>query len=177
MKFIPQKISGHFLIIPDLYQDKRGVFRRSYCRDEFAVRGIDFTMKQGNISENFNKYTLRGFHYQIHPSNESKIITCIAGSIYSVVIDLREQSNTYKQWSALEISSNNRESIYVPTGCANAFLTMENDTILHYYMGDSFSPNTYNGIRYNDPEFSVHWPCEPAIISEKDLNIPNFTSK
>ena len=177
MKFIPQKIKDHFLIIPDPHQDERGVFRRSYCQDEFSKHGIDFKVKQGNISENFHKYTLRGFHYQLPPSNESKIITCVTGALYNVVLDIRKKSKTYKQWVALEISSNKRESIYIPAGCANAFLTMEDNTIVHYYMGDSFSPNTYKGIRYNDPAFSVKWPCEPKLISEKDINLPDFISE
>ena len=174
MKFIPQKIKDHFLIIPEPHQDERGVFRRSYCQDEFSKYGIDFKVKQGNISENFNKYTLRGFHYQLPPSNESKIITCVTGALYNVVLDLRKKSVTYKQWVALNISSTKRESIYVPAGCANAFLTMADNTRVHSYMSDSFSPNTYFGVRYNDPEFSVQWPCEPVSISEKDLNLPDF---
>ena len=87
---------------------------------------------------------------------------------------LRKTSKTYKQWVGLKISSEKRESIYVPAGCANAFLTMENNTIVHYYMGDSFSPDTYSGIRYNDPTFSVEWPHRPETISETDLNIPDF---
>ena len=174
MKFISQQIINLFLIIPDLHKDERGVFCRSYCKDEFAQHGIEFDVKQGNISENFNKHTLRGFHYQLSPSNESKIITCATGALYNVVLDLRKKSNTYKQWVALEISANKKESIYVPAGCANAFLTIKNNTIVHYYMGGSFSPNTYNGIRYNDPALGVKWPCEPKIISERDLNFPDF---
>jgi len=174
MKFISQKIDSLFLIVPDVHQDERGVFRRSYCKDEMAQNGVEFNVMQGNISENFKKNTLRGFHYQLPPSNESKIITCVMGSLYNVVIDLRRKSKTYKQWAALEISSINRESICVPAGCANAFLTMEDNTVVHYYMGDSFSPNSYSGFRYNDPEFSVKWPCEPDVISKKDLNFPDF---
>ena len=174
MKFISQKINDLFLIIPELHQDERGVFRRSFCVSEFKEQGIDFEVKQGNISENYNKHTMRGFHYQKDPSQESKIISCVTGSIHNVVIDLRKTSKTYKQWVGLKISSEKRESIYVPAGCANAFLTMENNTIVHYYMGDSFSPNTYNGIRYNDPALGVKWPCEPKIISERDLNFPDF---
>ena len=177
MKFVNQKIDGIYLIKPTLHQDERGVFRRSFCEDEFASHGIKFNVKQGNISENFKKHTLRGFHYQISPSKESKIISCITGSLYNVVIDLREDSKTYHEWVALEISSINKESIYVPAGCANAFLTMSENTIVHYYMGDSFSPDTYHGIRYNDPMFSVDWPCEPKIISKKDLNIPDYLGK
>ncbi len=174
MKFISQNISDHFLIISDLHHDERGVFRRSYCRDEFTQHGIDLDVMQGNISENYKKHTMRGFHYQLPPSNESKIISCITGALYNVVLDLRKISITYKQWVALEITSKMRESIYVPAGCANAFLTMEDNTIVHYYMGDSFSPNTYRGIRYNDPEFLVKWPCEPLVISEKDKYLPDF---
>ena len=78
---------------------------------------------------------------------------------------------------ALEISANKKESIYVPAGCANAFLTMDDNTIVHYYMGDSFSKNTYKGIRYNDPMFSVKWPCEPKVISDKDLNFSDFINE
>ena len=177
MKFVNQKIDGIYLIKPTLHQDERGVFRRSFCEDEFASHGIKFNVKQGNISENFKKHTLRGFHYQISPSKESKIISCITGSIYNVVIDLREDSETYHEWFALEISSINKESIYVPEGCANAFLTMSENTIVHYYMGDSFSLNTYHGIRYNDPMFSVDWPFEPKVISQKDLNISDYLVK
>ena len=177
MKFIKQKINDLYLIKHDLHKDERGIFRRSFCEDEFAKYGIDFKVKQGNISENYKKHTLRGFHYQISPSNESKVISCITGALYNVVIDLREESSTYHQWIALEISEITKESIYVPSGCANAFLTMSKNTIVHYYMGDLFNPDTYHGIRYNDPMFSVDWPCEPIIISEKDLNIPDYLGK
>ena len=104
MKFIPQVIPGLFLITPDLHQDERGVFRRSFCETEFAKHGIEFGVKQGNISHNFKKHTLRGFHYQIYPSYESKIISCVTGSLYNIVLDLRKKSKTYRQWVSLEIS-------------------------------------------------------------------------
>ena len=174
MNFISQKINGLFLIIPDLHIDERGVFRRSFCKEVFEKNGVSFNSLQGNISENFNKHTLRGFHYQSSPSNESKIITCVTGSLFNIVLDLRKKSNTYKQWSTLEINSKKGQSIYVPAGCANAFLTLEENTIVHYYMNDSYNPNACKGIRYNDPAFSFKWPFEPKIISEKDLNFPDF---
>jgi len=177
MKFVSQEIDKLFLIYPDLYEDERGVFRRSYCKNEFLQYGIDFDVMQGNISENFKKHTMRGFHYQIPPSNESKVLSCISGSLYNVVIDLRKESKTYQKWIVLEVSALKKESIYVPAGCANAFLTMDDNTIVHYYMGDSFSPNTYRGFRYNDSMFSVKWPCEPAVISEKDLNFPDYSDE
>jgi len=136
--------------------------------------GVNFVVKQGNISENFKKHTLRGFHYHTQQTYESKVLSCITGSIYNVVIDLRENSKTFRQTVVLEISAEERESIHVPAGCANAFLTMSDQTIVHYYMGDFFNPDTYKGIRYNDPSFKVRWPCEPEIISDRDLNFPNY---
>ena len=174
MKLQEHKITGLYTIRPDLHKDKRGVFRRSFCEKDLAQHGISFKVKQGNISENFMKYTLRGFHYQVEPTKESKILTCVTGTLYNVVLDLRRESVAFKEWVALEISSEQHKSIHVPAGCANAFLTMADQTIVHYYMGDFFSPDTYRGLRYNDPSFGFKWPCEPAVISERDLNFPDF---
>ena len=174
MNFIPQLIPDLKLITPNIHQDDRGIFRRSFCIEEFKRNKIDFKVFQGNISENFKKHTMRGFHYQKPPSEESKIISCITGSLLNVVIDLRKTSQTYLKTVSLEISSLHRESIYVPPNCANAFLTLCDETIVHYYMGDYFKPESYFGIRYNDPMFSINWPFEPKVISEKDLNIPDF---
>ena len=174
MKFVNQKIDGLYLIIPSLHQDERGVFRRSFCEDEFASHGITFNVKQGNISENFKKHTLRGFHYQISPSKESKIISCITGSLFNVVIDLREGSKTYHEWNSLEISSNKKESIIVPPNCANAILTLRDNTILHYYMSDYFEVKKYSGLRYNDPSLKIKWPIKPKIINQRDKNYPDY---
>lgn len=174
MKFIAQNIPDVFLIKPKLHQDNRGIFRRNFCQEELLKNNIDFVVKQGNISENFKQYTLRGFHYQSYPSQEAKIISCVTGKIYNVVLDIRQKSKTYKQWVIITISSKEKNSIYIPAGCANAFLTLENNTIVHYYMADLFKPDSYQGIRYNDPTFNFKWPHEPAVISEKDLNFPDF---
>ena len=174
MTFKKQNIDGVFLIVPELHKDERGVFRRSFCQKEMEQHGINIDVKQGNISENFKKHTLRGFHYQVEPTFESKILSCVTGSLYNVVIDLREKSKTFRQSVVLEIAAEERGSIHVPAGCANAFLTMSDQTIVHYYMGDFFNPDTYGGIRYNDPAFKVEWPCEPKIISERDLNLPDY---
>jgi dTDP-4-dehydrorhamnose 3,5-epimerase len=174
MKFKKQSIDGVILIIPELHKDERGEFRRSFCQKEMEQHGINIDVKQGNISENFKKHTLRGFHYQIEPTYESKILSCITGSLYNVILDLRKKSKTFLQSVVIEISDKKREGIHVPSGCANAFITMSNKTIVHYYMGDFFNPDTYKGIRYNDPLFHVKWPCEPEIISDRDLNFPDF---
>lgn len=177
MRFEKQKISDLFLITPELHSDHRGVFRRSFCENEFKEVGLHFNVVQANISENHSKHTLRGFHYQKYPSNESKLISCISGSIFNVVIDLRDDSETFLALEEFNLSSTNKKSLYIPAGCANAFLTLEDNTIVNYYMGDYFNPNTYSGFRYDDPLFSIDWPFEPKFISDKDLNFPNFIGK
>jgi len=167
-------IKDLFIINHELHQDERGIFRRSFCKEEFSKQGIQFEAVQGNVSKNFKKHTLRGFHYQKEPSNEAKVISCISGAIYNIVLDLRKNSPTRFKWVALEINDQNHSSIFVPAGCANAFLTMSDNTIVHYYMGDLYNEINYSGVRYNDPKFAFEWPCEPKVISNKDLNLPDF---
>ncbi len=173
MIYKKQKLDGVFLIDATPNVDERGLFRRHYCENELKQNGIDFIVKQGNISENVKKYTLRGFHYQKPPSTESKIISCIIGSVYDVMIDLRPFSPTYLQWQEFTLSSEGRESLYVPVGCANAFLTMEDDTRIHYYMNDFYKTESF-GFRYNDPFFAIPWPVVPQALSDKDLTYPDF---
>ena len=175
MKFLNQSINGLVLMNSEAFEDNRGVFRRSFCSRELKENGIDFFVCQGNISENPKQYTMRGFHYQKNPSNESKVLTLVSGELYNVVIDLRPDSSTFGEWVALELSSSRRESLHVPAGCANAFLTLAPNTVVHYYMGDYFKPETYSGFRYNDPFFRVIWPKAPVVISDRDASFPDFT--
>jgi len=177
MNFTEQRVSGCFLIEHELYEDDRGVFKRSFCSKVFGDNDIDFTVKQANISENKNKYTLRGFHYQSGNSKEAKILSCISGSIYNVVIDIRQNSKTYKQSFSIELNEKNRFSLYVPSGCANAYLTLKKNTVVNYLMGDYYDPSSYSGFRYNDPAFNIKWPACPKFISDKDLNHPNYDEK
>ncbi len=173
MKFKKQKLENVFIIEAESNIDERGLFRRHFCEKEFKNHGINFSVKQANISENKNKFTLRGFHYQKAPSNESKIITCISGNIFNVLIDLRPYSSTFMQMQEFTFTSEKRQSLYIPVGCANAFLTLEDNTWIHYYMNDFFSSESY-GFRYNDPIFDIKWPVKPLFISEKDRSYPNI---
>jgi len=175
MKFTKQLIDGLVLIQPNIFEDKRGSFRRNFCSEEFKVVGLNINVCQGNISENIKKYTMRGFHYQKSPSAESKVLTPIIGGIHNVVIDLRIQSSTYLKWVALDIWSKDKESLHVPAGCANAFLTLSENTIVQYYMGDFFKPETYSGFRYDDPFFSIPWPHTPMEISDRDASFEDFS--
>jgi dTDP-4-dehydrorhamnose 3,5-epimerase len=175
MKFTSQLIDGLVLIQPSIFEDSRGSFRRNYCADEFKGVGLNFNVCQGNISENSEKYTMRGFHYQKSPSAESKVLTPITGGIHNVVIDLRIQSSTYLKWVALDIWSKDKESLHVPAGCANAFLTLSDTTIVQYYMGDFFKPETYSGFRHDDPFFNIPWPHSPMVISDRDASFQDFS--
>tara|TARA_B100000945_G_scaffold303286_1_gene287676 strand:+ start:213 stop:746 length:534 start_codon:yes stop_codon:yes gene_type:complete len=171
MKFIKTKLDSVYLIEPSPYYDNRGLFRRQFCQDEFANRGLMSEIKQTNISENKKKHTLRGFHFQYPPSGENKVISCIKGSIYNIVLDLREKSKTYLKWKSFKLSKENRVSLHVPIGCANAYITLEDDSWILYHHSEFYSKGNEGNVRYNDPFFKFHWPFEPKVISKKDLNI------
>jgi dTDP-4-dehydrorhamnose 3,5-epimerase len=156
------------------HQDDRGELIRSYCDNFLQDKNIKFNIRQGNISINKKKYTLRGFHYQKEPSIESKLISVLNGKIFNVILDLRKKSKTFQNKIIFELDAKNKQCLYVPAGCANAYLTMEENTIINYYMGDFFKPDLYDGIRYNDPYFKVEWPQEPLVISKKDLSYANY---
>jgi len=174
MKFHEQKIEGVWLIEVESIADARGVFQRHYCHREFSQQGIEPGILQTNISENYRKHTLRGFHYQAKPFEESKTLTCLRGAIYDIVVDLRPGSSTFLQWAPFELKAGDGRSLHVPVGCANAYLTLEDSTTILYYMSEAYSVGAYRGFRYNDPLFGFKWPVAPAVISEKDRCYPDF---
>ena len=175
MRFSPLKINGAFLIEPEVFKDERGTFRRNFCLDELSNFDGAFKVCQGNISENLSAHTMRGFHYQKSPSSESKVITPITGGILNVIIDLRKDSKSFLKVEKIEVLSSKYQTILVPSGCANAFLTLERNTFVQYYMGDFFKPDSYRGFRYDDPYFKIEWPYEVCVISERDLSLPPFS--
>jgi dTDP-4-dehydrorhamnose 3,5-epimerase len=174
MIFTEQEIKGVYKIEAEPYEDERGAFRRHFCDKEFAKNGIVTDMKQSNVSENNFAHTLRGFHYQVEPYAEGKTLSCLKGKIYDVVVDLRKDSLTYMKWISIELSGENRTSVHIAPGCANAFLTLEDNCLMHYYCSESYNPSAERGIRFNDPAFNFTWPVEPKVISDKDLNHPDF---
>jgi dTDP-4-dehydrorhamnose 3,5-epimerase len=169
-----QDLPGVFLIEPEPYGDERGLLRRHFCQREFSEFGIMTDVKQCNISENRKRHTLRGFHYQLPPHGEHKILSCIKGAIYDVVVDMREDSARYLQWEAFELTEENRLSLHVPIGCANAYLTLDDHTWIFYYHSEFYTPGSEAAIRYNDPAFNFKWPAEPKVISDKDLSHLDF---
>ncbi|MBU1196073.1 MAG: dTDP-4-dehydrorhamnose 3,5-epimerase family protein [Proteobacteria bacterium] len=177
MKFFEQDLKGVYIIEPEPYSDDRGMLRRHFCIDEFRNYSLMTDIKQCNVSENIQRYTLRGFHCQSKPYGENKLISCIHGEIYDIVLDLRRDSGTYLQWQSFELSKENRRSLYVPVGCANAYLTLQENTWILYYHSQVYTPSSEQGIRYNDPAFKFEWPAKPMVISEKDLNYSDFDRK
>lgn len=174
MKFHKQKIKGVYLIEPEPFVDDRGVFRRHFDQKEFKDNSITTRIVQANISENKYQYTLRGFHYQIPPYEEGKTLSCVKGAIFDIVVDVRPKSPTYLKWISFELDESNRKAIHIPPGCANAFLTLKDNCIIHYYCSQFYNPKAEKGIRYNDPLFNFKWPHSPKVISDKDKNHQNF---
>jgi dTDP-4-dehydrorhamnose 3,5-epimerase len=174
MKIKKLKFEGFFLCKPNVFKDERGIFRRHLCLKELKKKNIIIEVVQGNISESFKKGTLRGFHYKNNPTKEFKILSCLKGSIYHVAVDLRKKSKTYKKYFSIRLNSKDNFSIIIPPMCANAFLTLEKNTLIHYYMGDYFEKEKYKGFRYNDPAFNVKWPFKPKLINSRDNNYKDF---
>lgn len=171
MLYEKQKIKGLILIKPEPFIDKRGLFRRIYCNNEFKKKKINFEIKQINISENKKIHTLRGFHYQKRPYGEDKIITCIQGEIHNIVIDMRKKSKTFMQWKSFSLSEKNRFGLLVPKGCANAYLTLKKKTWILYFHSEFYKPGYEKSIKYDDPKFDFDWPKKIKIISKKDNSV------
>jgi dTDP-4-dehydrorhamnose 3,5-epimerase len=174
MKFIETELKGAFLVDLELLEDERGFFARTYCRKEFEQHGLTTDWVQCNLSYNKRKGTLRGLHYQIAPHAEAKLVRCIRGAIYNVIVDLRPDSLTYCRWISAELSAENRKMIYIPQGLANGFQTLLDHTEVFYQMSEFFAPEYARSVRWNDPQFKICWPEAERTISERDRKIKDF---
>ena len=174
MIFKETKLKGAYIVEPERIEDRRGFFARTWCEQECKKQGINTKVVQCNVSFNKNKGTLRGMHYQAAPYGEVKLIRCTAGSIYDVIIDLRPDSETFKQWVSIELNSESLNMLYIPENFAHGFLTLEDCTEVFYQMSEFYYPDYTKGIRWNDPSFSIQWPIEVEIISDRDRNYPCF---
>jgi dTDP-4-dehydrorhamnose 3,5-epimerase len=175
MKFCETRISGVFEICLELRPDERGFFARSWCQKEFADHGLNSKLVQCNISRNTRKGTLRGMHFQEAPFSETKIVRCTRGSVYDVVIDLRPDSKTFKNWIAVTLTEKAGNSMYIPDGCAHGFLTLTDGADVFYQMSEFYKPEAARGVRWNDSAFGIHWPAEVKVISERDRTYSDFS--
>jgi dTDP-4-dehydrorhamnose 3,5-epimerase len=175
MIFKKTKLKGIFIIELEKHRDERGYFARTWCRNEFKENGLNSNLAQANTALSFQKGTLRGMHYQIAPYEETKIIRCIRGSVFDVVIDIRPDSITYGQWLGVELSFENQTMLYVPEGFAHGYKTLENNSEVFYLVSQFYTPDAERGIRWDDPAFNITWPeTSDLIISEKDKNWPDY---
>lgn len=172
MKFAETSLKGVYVIDLEPVGDSRGTFMRTFCKREFAAIGHTKEFVQMNHSTNGLQGTVRGFHYQVQPSCEIKLIRCIRGIAYDVVLDLRKGSPTFLQWTGVELSADNRRMIYIPEGCAHGFQTLADNTELLYQHTMYYTPADDRGIRYNDPRIGVTLPVPVTAISDKDLSHP-----
>jgi dTDP-4-dehydrorhamnose 3,5-epimerase len=168
MIFTETKLEGAFIIDLELRKDTRGFFARTFCINEFEAHGLQTTIAQCNVSFNNKKGTLRGMHYQTPPSQETKLVRCIHGAIYDVIIDLRPESPTYLSHIGVELTAENRRALYIPDRFAHGFQTLTDDTEVMYQMGDFYAPEYASGYLYDDPAFGIRWPLPVSEISEKD---------
>ena len=174
MRFLPQKIAGVFVVEAEPHRDERGSFARIFCAEEFVRAGINFTTVQMNLSGNAKRHTLRGLHYQEPPFAEAKFVRAVRGRVYDVVVDLRRESPTHRQWLSVELDSAVINGIYVPEGCAHGFLTLEDETDILYLMGRAHVEGRARGVRWNDPAFGIKWPAVPAVIAPRDAGYPDY---
>jgi dTDP-4-dehydrorhamnose 3,5-epimerase len=173
MTFLETPLNGAFVVDLEPQADERGFFARVWCPEELADHGLDTTIAQASLSYNRCRGTLRGLHYRVAPHAESKIVRCIRGAIYDVVVDLRPGSASYRQWFSVELTSDNRKSIYIPEGCAHGFQTLEDHTEVLYLMSKRYAPEAERGLRWDDRAIGITWPdVKTRIMCERDRNWP-----
>ena len=174
MIFENLKLEGALLIRPDRHVDERGYFARTYCRETFLARGLKDCSLQCSTSFNQRRGTLRGLHLQREPHGETKLIRCVRGHVFDVIVDVRDGSPSYGQWHAEHLSAENGLGLYVPGGFAHGFMTLMDETELLYQMADPFVPASAAGIAWNDPALAIGWPLEPIVISARDRSLPTL---
>ncbi|MEW6103856.1 MAG: dTDP-4-dehydrorhamnose 3,5-epimerase [bacterium] len=174
MKFIEIPLSGAYIIEIEPAFDERGFFARTFCKNEFKNKGLNPNIAQQSISYNKRKGTIRGMHYQNAPYQEVKIVSCIKGEIFDVIVDLRKDSPTYCQWFSILLSDENYKMLYIPKWFAHGFQTLKDDTIVLYQMSEFYYSEYQRGVRWDDPAFKIKWPFPPSVISERDKGYPLY---
>ena len=174
MRFTPTGLDGAYVIDLEQRNDDRGFFARAFCQKEFEDHGLKPLVAQCNWSFNHRRGTLRGLHWQAEPHGETKIVRCVRGAVYDVLVDVRSETHTWRDHLAVELDSVRRQAVVIPPGVAHGFLTLTDDCELHYLMSEFHVPDAARGARWNDPAFGIVWPEEVRLISERDRSWPDF---
>lgn len=174
MRFQELPVQGAYLVRMERIEDARGYFARTWCRREFAAQGLRAELVQTSVSFNLRQGTLRGLHFQCPPHEEAKLVRCVRGRLYDVVLDLRPSSPTYLRHAGVELSADGDGMMYIPEGCAHGFLTLADATEASYHISTFYEPQAASGVRWDDPAFGIAWPGEVVVISERDRSYPGF---
>ena len=173
--FTETKLKGAFIVDPQKFEDERGFLSRSFSAKEFEGRGLNPRIAECNISFSKKRYTVRGMHFQHPPFAQAKLVRCTKGAVYDVIIDLRPDSPTFKQWVGEELTAENRRMLYVPEGFAHGFQTLEENTEVFYQITNFYNPDSEGGVRWNDPVFGIEWRATDGVtINARDQNYPDF---
>ncbi len=170
MKIKKTKIKDCFEIYTKELSDFRGSFSRIFCEDILKKNKIKFNIRQVNFARTLKKGTFRGFHYQVTPYSETKIVMCVKGEIFDVVIDLRKKSKTYKKIFQTKLNSDENKLIYIPRGCAHGYLSLKPNTEILYFVDNFYKSSSERGIRFDDSKIKIKWPIKIETVSKKDLS-------
>jgi dTDP-4-dehydrorhamnose 3,5-epimerase len=174
MNFEPTEVDGAWQMALTPHEDERGFFARAWSAAEFRERALVDAFDQCSLSYNHRAGTLRGLHYQIAPREETKIVRCIRGAVFDVLVDLRRDSRTFKRWVGRELSDANRLALYVPRGVAHGFQTLTDNAEVLYLIAGEYDPALARGVRWNDPAFAIRWPHPPTTIAARDQQYADF---
>ena len=174
MIFRATSLPDAFIVEPELLGDERGWFARAWCSEAFAEHGLNAELAQCSLSYTKERATLRGMHYQHPPHGETKLVRVTRGAIYDVALDLRPDSVTFCQWSAVELTVENRKMSYIPDGFAHGFVTLTDDVEVFYQVSVPHEPASAAGVRWDDPAFNIDWPVDQPVLSERDASFPDF---
>lgn len=176
MQFDKTTLPGAHLIRPVPAHDERGFFARSFCVREFAEHGLETAFVQHSTSYNIKRGTLRGMHFQRPPHDEVKLVRCLSGAIWDVIVDLRPGSASFGRWQGFELTAQNRHQLYIPKGFAHGFQTLVDDTEVGYLISAFYAPGAACGVRHDDPALAIAWPLPPVAMSERDRSWPDLAA-
>lgn len=172
MRFELTPLTGAYLVHLEKRGDARGTFARAFCVQEFAAQGLETSFVQANISTNTRAGTVRGMHFQRGPHAEVKLVRCINGALYDVIVDLRESSPTFLRWFGVMLSEENGLTMYVPKGFAHGYQALTDGATAFYMVSASYAPTAEDGLRFDDPRLAIAWPRAATDVSEKDARWP-----
>lgn len=177
MQVTKTAIEGVLILEPKVFGDARGWFMETWSARKFQAAGLTFDFVQDNQSYSAHKGTLRGLHYQTAPFAQTKLVRCTRGKLLDVAVDIREGSETFKKWVAVELTAENKKQLLIPRGFAHAFLTLTDDVEIQYKADNFYAPNCDGNIRWDDAEIGIDWPFAPTILADKDANAPTLRER